>query len=90
MFNGLAALCGFFDYKKVLDEIDTDEIENLNIFVSNGIIDEVIPIHLGRMTERDLKKLGVKPVYKEYNMGHTISNDCLNDLLSWIQSIQQK
>ena len=90
MFNGLAALCGFFDYKKVLDEIDTDEIENLNIFVSNGIIDEVIPIHLGRTTERDLKKLGVKPVYKEYNMGHTISNDCLNDLLKWIQSIQKQ
>jgi predicted esterase len=90
MFHGLAALCGFFDYKKIIKEIDTDEIENMNIFISNGIIDEVIPIHLGRMTERGVRKLGIKPVYKEYNMGHTISNDCLNDLLNWIQSIQQK
>ena len=88
MFHGLAALCGFFDYKKIVKEIDTDEIENMNIFISNGIIDEVIPIHLGRMTERGVRKLGIKPVYKEYNMGHTISNDCLNDLLNWIQSIQ--
>ena len=90
MFHGLAALCGFFDYKKIVKEIDTDEIKNMNIFISNGIIDEVIPIHLGRMTERGVRKLGIKPVYKEYNMGHTISNDCLNDLLNWIQSIQQK
>ena len=90
MFHGLAALCGFFDYKKIVKEIDTDEIENMNIFISNGIIDEVIPIHLGRMTEKGVRKLGIKPVYKEYNMGHTISNDCLNDLLSWIQLIQQK
>ena len=90
MFNGLAALCGFFDYKKIVKEIDTGEIENMNIFISNGIIDEVIPIHLGRMTERSIRKLGIKPVYKEYNMGHTISNDCLNDLLKWIQSIQKQ
>ena len=88
MFHGLAALCGFFEYKKVEDEIDLNEIKNLNIFVSNGVIDEVIPIHLGRMTERGLKKLGLNPTYNEYNTGHTISNDCMNDLLNWIQSIQ--
>ena len=88
MFHGLAALCGFFEYKKVKDEIDLNEVKNLNIFVSNGVIDEVIPIHLGRMTERGLKKLGLNPTYNEYNTGHTISNDCMNDLLNWIQSIQ--
>ena len=89
MFHGLSGLCGFIDYNKILNELDTEEIKNLNIFIGNGIIDEVIPIHLGRRTERGLKRLGLKPVYKEYNMGHTISNDCLNDLISWIQFIQQ-
>ena len=88
MFHGLVALCGFIEYKKIKDEIEPRKVKNLNIFVGSGIIDEVIPIHLGRMTERGLRKLGTKPVYNEYNAGHTISNDCLNDLLGWIQSIQ--
>ena len=89
MFHGLGALCGFFEYKKVKDEIDPNEVKDLNIFVSNGIIDDIIPIHLGRMTEKGLRKLGANPVYNEYNSGHTISNDCLNDLLIWIKSIQE-
>ena len=90
MFYGLVALCGFFEYKKVLDEVNTNEIKNLNIFIGNGIIDEIIPIHLGRMTELGLKKLDLKPVYNEYNAGHTITNDCLNDVLNWIKSIQKQ
>jgi len=88
MFHGLAALCGFLEHKKVEDEVDPSDVKDLKIFVSNGIDDEVIPIHLGRMTERGLRKLGVDLTYNEYKTGHTISNDCMNDLLSWIKSIQ--
>lgn len=88
MFHGLAALCGFLDYKKVEKEVNPSDVKDLNVFVSNGTVDEVIPIHLGRMTEKGLRKLGVDPTYNEYNTGHTISNDCMNDLLSWVKSIQ--
>ena len=88
MFHGLGALCGYFDYKKVKDDVSPKYIKNLNIFVGSGVVDEVIPIHLGRMTERGLRKLGADPIYNEYNCGHTISNECLDDLLNWIKSIQ--
>ena len=88
MFHGLAALCGFLDYKKVEKEVNPSDVKDLNVFVSNGTVDEVIPIHLGRMTEKGLRKLGVDPTYNEYNAGHTISNDCMNDLLNWVKSIQ--
>ena len=89
MFHGLGALCGYFDYKKVKNDINPNSIKNLNIFVGSGLVDEVVPIHLGRMTERGLRKLGADPIYTEYNCGHTISNECLDDLFNWIKSIQK-
>ena len=88
LFNGLVSLCGFLEYKKIQSEIDYDIIKQLNIFVANGLVDEIIPIKLGKLTYKGLKDIGIKPLYKEYNMGHTISNDCLNDFIKWINSIQ--
>ena len=88
LFNGLGALCGFLEYKKIQSEINHDIIKQLNIFVANGLVDEIIPIKLGKLTYKGLRNLGVKPLYKEYDMGHTISNDCLKDFIKWINSIQ--
>ena len=89
LFQGIASLCGFLDCEEIKEEINHNELQNLNTLVTNGTMDDKIPIELGRMTEKSLKKLGVESVYKEYNMGHTISNECLNDLLNWIHSIQK-
>ena len=51
-------------------------------------MDDKIPIEYGRATESKLKNLGLNVEYREYDFGHGISNDCLNDLLKWINSIQ--
>ena len=81
------------DLQKALEylvsERDIEKIKNLEIFVSNGTADEVIPIHMGRMTNLGLKKVGLSHTYNEYDTGHTISNDCLNDILFWLQEKQQ-
>jgi len=88
-FNGLIAICGFYKAEEDIKEIDIEKIKNLEIFVSNGTADEVIPIHMGRMTNLGLKKVGLSHTYNEYDTGHTISNDCLNDILFWLQEKHQ-
>jgi len=40
---------------------------------------------MGRMTNLGLKKIGLSHTYNEYDTGHTISNECLNDILFWLQ-----
>ena len=71
-FNGLIAICGFYKTEEDIKEIDTEKIQKLEIFVSNGTADEVIPIHMGRMTSLGLKKVGLSHTYNEYDTGPSV------------------
>ena len=81
------ALCGYFDIKKIDYKIDENAMKKLNLFLCSAKYDEKVPIHLGRMTNLSLKKLGLETTYHEYETGHTISNQCLNDMLDWLEKL---
>ena len=55
--------------------------------MGNGRQDKIIALPLAQKTRDDLSKLEVKLNYKEYDDEHTISNDCLNDFLIWINTV---
>jgi len=86
-FKGIMALCGYFDVKKIDYTVDENAIKKLNLFLCSAIYDDKVPVHLGRMTNLSLKKLGLETTYHEYDTGHTISNQCLNDLLEWLEKV---
>ena len=86
-FKGIMALCGYFDIKKIDYKIDENAMKKLNLFLCSAIYDEKVPVHLGRMTNLSLKKLGLETTYHEYETGHTISNQCLNDMLDWLEKL---
>jgi len=86
-YNAIIALSGCLSTKEFESEIDKENIQNLNIFMGNGIQDEVIKLPLAQKTRDELSKLNIKLNYNEYSAGHTISNDCLNDFLNWISQI---
>ena len=87
MFHGIASLCGFLPNNKFLEEIKKDIVSELNLFIGNGTEDDVVSISLGRATKTTLESIGVQPLYQEYPAGHTISNDCLQDILEWIKGL---
>jgi len=72
--------------------INEDLINNNNIhfiaYASHGIIDPVIPVDWSRNTIRKYIKTDNKILYKEYNDGHTVSENNLLDLLNWINKTQ--
>ena len=88
-YKGIISLCGYFDTKKIEYELDHDALKNLNIFLSSAVYDDKVPVHLGRMTNLSLKKMGLTPTYFEYNTGHTISNECLTNVLDWLNLIKK-
>lgn len=88
-YKGIISLCGYFDIKKVEYELDHAALKNLNIFLSSAVYDDKVPVHLGRMTNLSLKKMGLTPTYFEYNTGHTISNECLTNVLDWLNLIKK-
>jgi len=86
-YKGIIALSGCISLKEFEHEIDHEYIKNLNIFMGNGKQDKIITLPLAHKTRDDLSKLEVKLNYKEYDVEHTISNDCLNDFLIWINKV---
>ena len=53
------------------------------------IVDKIVPLSLSHTTRDGLIGLGLKPNYNEYDSEHTIPNDCLNDVLSWLKQVNE-
>ena len=85
LFNSVVALCGFFPVNEMKEDLKVGS-KNLNLFLANGILDQIVPIHLGQSTRDGLLNLGLELDYHEYDCEHTISNDCLQDLLDWLKN----
>ena len=87
MFHGIASLCGYIEMNHFSKEINKDKVRELNLFIGNGTEDNIVPITLGRATKTNLERIGVQPIYQEYPAGHTISDDCLQDILKWFKGL---
>ncbi len=84
-FNSVVALSGFFPVKEISREVDREAVRGLELFMGHGRLDPVVPIGLGHDTKNGLIDIGVNLNYKEYDSEHTISNECLNDILKWLE-----
>jgi phospholipase/carboxylesterase len=61
-----------------------ERLAGLPIFVAHGTEDQVLPIHHGRAARELLQRLPVALTYREYPMGHTISDQSLADSAAWL------
>lgn len=83
-FAGIVAMSG-----RVLPEIvphiaAPEALGDLPIFVAHGTEDQVLPIHHGRAARELLQRLPVALTYREYPMGHQISDQSLADIAGWL------
>ncbi len=61
-------------------------IRGLPLFVVHGRFDRVLSIDYGRSTRDRFSTLPVNLTYKEYDMGHEISDECLADVDQWLKT----
>lgn len=64
---------------------DKDALIGLPVFVLHGTNDPVIPISQGRETSRLLSELPIDLTYREYDMGHEVSAESLEDITDWLR-----
>ncbi len=85
LLKGIAVMSGRLleDVKPLI--IKNEKLKQLNIFISHGTNDPVLNIQNARDAVGYLKISGLNPSYKEYNEGHTISNEMLSDLVNWLK-----
>lgn len=54
------------------------------VLITHGVLDEVVPVQMGRDARDLLQSLGASVEYHEYPMAHQISEDCLEDVDNWL------
>ncbi len=84
--KGIAIMSG-----RLLEEVkpiiaSKDKLKKLNVFISHGTNDNVLPVSNAREANTYLKQLGITATYKEYPEPHTISNAMFSDLLIWLKN----
>ncbi|ACO46707.1 alpha/beta fold hydrolase [Deinococcus deserti] len=61
-----------------------DGLDHLPVFVGHGVADSKLGIHHGRASQALLAELGVQLTCREYDMGHEISPQELDDVNAWL------
>lgn len=86
LFRGLAPLSGKIQ--------DTDDLlsrlpgsRDQSIFVAHGTEDALIPVEEARRSLRLLREQGYTPDYREYAMGHEISQEVVVDVAHWVHGV---
>lgn len=59
-------------------------LEGLPILLQHGTEDPVIPIHYGRAAREILDSLPVRLEYREYRMGHHVTQESIADASAWL------
>ena len=86
MFAGLAALSGALpDPAQLKDRLPSERKQP--IFIAHGIHDQLAPVERARDAAAFLEGEGYQVKYKEYPMGHEISQAVLDDLVPWIKEV---
>ena len=86
-FAGLVALsASMSDPEELKDRLPSERSQP--IFIAHGTYDELASVERARDTRAFLEAQGYLPDYKEYPMGHEISQEVLDDLAPWIKNVQ--
>ena len=83
MFAGLVILSGALRNPEALLP-HLPEGRGQGIFIAHGTHDPVVSVDLSRNAVTFLEAQGYRPLYREYPMGHEITQEVLNDLIPWM------
>jgi len=87
-FLGIAALSGYIPQRSGLS-FSLEDLGSFSAFVSHGTYDPIIPVRLARESAELLKKAGARVDYREYAMGHEVSEETVRDLSAWAKNLLQ-
>ena len=80
---GVASLSGLV-VPQMIPEGDPEKLRPLSVLMTHGRQDPLIPIAQGRASRALLEQLPVRLRYREYEMGHEIDAECLEEVRTWL------
>lgn len=58
-----------------------------HMFIAHGTLDQLIPVEEARSAHRFLEAEGYAPEYHEYEMGHEVASEEVEDLTRWLRRV---
>ena len=84
--RGIVALSGYIPNRSNLP-FKWHELKGVPVFISHGAYDELIPIKLGKESADLLRNAGANVTFREYTMGHQVTEDVLRELTLWMREV---
>ncbi|HEU4497202.1 MAG TPA: alpha/beta fold hydrolase, partial [Flavobacterium sp.] len=84
--KNVIALSGYLNTDILGDAYEENDFSRLNMFISHGISDQVIPVDWARKAPDLLRSLGIGVTYREYPIGHGVSPQNFYDLKNWLEN----
>ncbi|MDP2059098.1 MAG: alpha/beta fold hydrolase [Flavobacteriaceae bacterium] len=82
----VVALSGYLNPELIPQKMAVSEVSKLQVYISHGFSDPVIPVDWARRTQPFLDSLNIANEYHEYPDGHTVSRDNFESLLIWLKA----
>jgi phospholipase/carboxylesterase len=85
IIHGIVAMGG-----RILEEVkpligkSTQSIKP-HVFIAHGMNDNVLPVDYARVARMFLKERGINADYREYEVGHSVNSEMINDLADWLK-----
>lgn len=84
--KNVIGLSGYLDPEMLQPGYENADFKRLNIFLSHGNVDQVIPVEWARKTPEFLKTIGINTELKEYPVGHGVAPQNFYDLKQWLST----
>lgn len=82
--KNVIALSGYIDENILKEGYMNNDFSDLHIYTSHGQVDQVIPLEWAQRTPDFLKNLGVDHIYKEFPIGHGVSQQNFYSFHKWL------
>ena len=89
LFRGVIANSGYVPEGTHLS-FRWQDLGNLAYFIGHGSQDPVIPIDLARRAKRLFEASTARVEYREYDMGHQISEESIHDSAAFLKGLLKK
>ena len=85
-FKNIIGFSGYIDEAMINIVSENTDYSKLNLYISHGKDDPVIPVDWARKSTEVLKRNKIKYSFNEFNSGHTISSENFYDFKNWLES----
>jgi len=84
LVKNVVALSGYIDEKSIPKDVKSKDFSNLDVYISHGSVDQVIPVTWARKTAPFLKSLDVDHTYSEFPVGHGVAPQNFYEFKEWL------